>query len=95
MHIFAQLRAQIDDRINHHLPRSMISHIAAAARAVDRNFLRREYVRFLAAATDSVDMGVLDEKKGISNGLALLGRDQLFLNRQRRKVIHRTQVSDR
>ena len=65
MHVFAQLRAQIDDRINHQLAGAVIGHIAAAAGAMDRDFLRREHIRFLAAATEGVNMRMFDEEQNV------------------------------
>ena len=83
MHVLAQLGAQIDDRISDQLPRSVICHIAAAAGANDRNFFWREHIRFLTAATESVNMRMFDEEQNVGRGLALLGFDEPFLQLKR------------
>ncbi len=43
----------------------MVSHIAAAAGAVDRDFPRREYIRIVAAATEGVDMGMFNKQENV------------------------------
>ena len=65
MHVFAQFGAQIDDRINDQLPWAVIRHIPAATGADDRNFFWREHIRFLAAATESVNMRMFDEEQNV------------------------------
>jgi len=87
MHVLAQLGAQIDDRIDHQLPGTMIRYIAAAAGPDDRNIFGRKHVGFVAAATESVDMAMLDEKEDIGRGLLLLARNDLFLQGQCGEII--------
>jgi predicted RNA-binding protein len=70
----------------------MIGHIAAPAGPIDRNFLRREDVGRIAAASQGVNMRMLDEKQNVRERLSLLDLDEPFLECQRGQVIQLAQV---
>ena len=92
MHVFAQLRPQIKDRVDHELPGAVIRDIAAAIGADDRNFLRRQKVRFQAAPAKRVNMGMLNEEENIVQGLKLFALDKLLLDFQSSEVLHWAEI---
>lgn len=70
----------------------MIGHVPTSAGSIDRNVLWRENVRFLAAATERVDMGVFDEEQEVIGGFVLLERDEFFLQPARGEIIQSAKI---
>jgi hypothetical protein len=71
----------------------VIGYIAATAGPNDWHIIRRQHIRFLAAAAQSVNVGMLDEEEDIRRALTLFERHELFLQLESREIIEPADVS--
>ena len=71
--------------------RSKVS-IAAAIGAIDRNFLRRQKVRFQATPAERVDVGMFNEEENIGQGLKLFALDKLLLDFLSSEILHWAEI---
>jgi len=84
---------QIQEGVDDHLPRAVISDIAAPARAVDGHLRGTEEVGGLAVSADGEDVGMLDHEKDVGKSFPRFSFEEPLLERECSQVIHLPQVA--
>lgn len=78
----SELRPQIHERIGDHLPRAVISDIAAPAGSVDGHLPGTEEVGVFAASANGEDMGMLDQEKDVGKSFPRFSFEEPLLERE-------------